>query len=284
MILFFSFYFILIGVVLGSFVTALVYRQRFGWSMWEKHSKCPNCKHDLAPKDLIPIVSYLVLRGRCRYCGKTIGRQYVWTELASAGLFLYVFNFLYWRIMSAEAFEWWWVLSCIVFVSVISVLALAMTVYDIRWGELPNKWTLGGASLALAMLALATIFDQPILWQPEVSGFVNSWWSGLLSGVIALVLLVAIAYFSEIVLHKPGMGIGDAKLALLMGFFVGFPAIVVAMYIAFISGAVLSLLLIAGKRKSLGASLPFGPFMIVGMFLSLWISPTIVSWYSTFWL
>lgn len=269
----------LLGLVFGSFVTALVYRQRQGLSMWARHSVCPHCKHALSTKDLVPVVSYVWQGGKCRYCGQAIGRQYMAVELLSGLLFVSLAAYMWWQFEQQWMVDSWWVWLVAAFMAVMLILLLAMSVYDVRWRELPNAWTLGGAVLALLMAVLAEVLDQPLLWQPQLSGVEAGWLNSLVSGLATAIGFAVVAWLAEKVLRKSGMGFGDVKLALLMGFFLGFPGVVVALYVAFISGAMLSLVLIAGRRKSLGGTLPFGPFLALGVWLALFITEPVINWY-----
>src|SRR5690606_12519552 len=249
--------------------------------MTEQHSMCPHCKHQLSFLDLFPILSYLWLRGRCRYCQKKISAQYFGIELVTALLFA-AFSYLLWQrswdhlLLAPDNPSFYWVGIAAVVTGTSLVLLISLCIYDLRWGILANQWTLGGSLFLFLATILAVISDQPLLWQPmNPAGTDQALVSTLLSGVIAALFFLAVAYGSEILLRKPGMGMGDVKLALFLGFFLGFPGIIVGLYLAFIFGAVLSLLLIAGKRKKIGNSIPFGPFMVGGALLAAWLTPEI---------
>lgn len=275
-------YSFIIGAMIGSFLTAWIWRERHGKSMLDKHSVCPQCRHPLGAIDLIPIISYAVQSGKCRYCHKKISAQYPLVELATALLFVSIALYLGGIGASWDA----WMVACLLFLWAIIALLVALFVYDLKWYELPDVWTLGGSALAISMTAVAVIVNKPLLWQPlaGAESSLQDLFSCLASGVASAVFFYAIVWGSEKILKKPGMGLGDVKLGLFMGLFLGFPAIVIAIYLAFISGAVLSLTLIAGKQKSWGQALPFGPFLIAGTLLALWATEPIIAWYSQLWL
>src|SRR5690606_4752251 len=131
-----------------------------------------------------------------------------------------------------------WVIFSIVVIWLFIVVLLALFVYDLRWGELPNKWTLGGSAVLVVVTLLALLVDQPLLWQPtnpavSITQVIETFSSGILAALFFGFILV----LSEFILHKPGMGMGDVKLALLLGLLLGFPGIVVGLYLAFIFGA-----------------------------------------------
>lgn len=283
----FSFF---IGAIFGSFITALVYRTRHQRSMNEKHSVCPHCQHHLSWLDLFPIFSFIGLRGKCRYCHKAISWQYVSTELATALLFSFstwvIFNHaLSHLLIFGDVAHWLWISLSLVVIWSAMVLLVALFMYDLRWNELPNHWTLGGSLLLASATFAAVIWGQPLLWQPTnpvVS--VSVVWQTFASGLVAATFFLSIVIGSVKLLHKEGMGMGDVKLALLMGLFLGFPGIVVALYLAFILGSVISLLLIAGKRAKFGHAIPFGPFLVLGTIIALWVTPTVIDWYNRVWL
>ena len=278
------------GAIFGSFITALVYRARHNRSMNEKHSVCPHCQHPLGWLDLFPILSYIGLRGRCRYCHQAIGNQYVLIEVATAALF----GFSSWMILDhALSYlmyfnyneNWLWVGFSLALTWAGLVLLIALFVYDLRWTELPNRWTLGGASLFGLATILAYVLGQPLLWQPaNAAGTAATLWQTLISGLASGLFFLGIVLGSEKILRKPGMGMGDVKLGLFMGLLLGFPGIVVALYLAFILGSVISLLLIAGKRAKFGNAVPFGPFLVAGTIISLWLTPIVIDWYNRIWL
>ena len=280
----------IVGAVFGSFITALVYRTKHKRSMSEKHSVCPHCQHPLGWLDLFPILSYIGLRGRCRYCHKAIGGQYVLIEIATALLF----GFSSWLILDhgfshlmffSQNENWIWVGLSLILIWTGMVLLIALFIYDLHWTELPNQWTLGGASIFGLATVVAYLAGQPLLWQPaNAAATTAALWQTLISGLVAGLFFLAIVLGSEKILHKPGMGMGDVKLGLFMGLLLGFPGIIVALYLAFILGSVISLLLIAGKRAKFGNAVPFGPFLVAGTIISLWLTPIVIDWYNRIWL
>lgn len=284
-------YIFAVGACVGSLLTAWTWRLWNGRSMVEKHSVCPHCGHELRPRDLVPIFSFLLLRGRCRYCGQKIGLDYLLIELATASIFTLavyqIINNLFLIVVlqnGSPIFDPWALFSVLV-ILIAATLFAALFIFDLKWGYLPDVWTLGGSiCIAIATIA-AVVLHKPLLWQSGLgAGFgqgatLGNLASTLLSGVVAALFFLAIVEGSKRLLHKEGMGLGDVKLALFMGLFLGFPGIIVALYLAFILGAVLSLLLLAAKQKSFGQAIPFGPFLVAGTMLAWWLSPQIVYWY-----
>jgi prepilin signal peptidase PulO-like enzyme (type II secretory pathway) len=278
----------IIGAIIGSFLSAWIWRVHNGRSMLEKHSVCPHCQHALGPLDLIPVASWVVLKGTCRYCHTKISAQYVLLEVGTGLLFVAAAFLLSSLFPSAYFLFQLWPLVSLLFSWLIIALLVALFVYDLHWGYLPDIWTLGGSAVALVATIITAFFNQPLLWQPGAhygEGVRNALYvirDTTLSGLLAALFFLAIVWGSEKILHKPGMGLGDVKLALLMGLFLGFPGIVIAIYLAFILGAVLSLLLLAAKQKSFGQAIPFGPFLVIGTLIAWWITPLVVNWYQQF--
>ena len=121
-----------VGLILGSFVNALVWRMHEGLSVAHGRSMCPHCKHTLAARDLVPVFSWLMLRGKCRYCKKPISPQYPLVELATSGLF--VASYIWWPSVFTGSQEAIFVLWLAILVGLV-----ALAVYDIKWFLLPNK-------------------------------------------------------------------------------------------------------------------------------------------------
>jgi leader peptidase (prepilin peptidase)/N-methyltransferase len=296
------------GLLIGSFLNALIWRTHQERSINEKHSICPHCSHPLAWYDLFPVISFLYLRGQCRYCHTAISWEYPIVEFTTAVLFvvtsvvvlLHAVNMPiyasalafvgpgsspYSTMLIASLLDPWTIAS-LVFSLFVAALLIALFIYDYHWQLLPDAWNYLGSGMAIGVTLLASALHKPLLWQPAITAPTlyssNVLLPTLLSGLLAATLFLAIVYGSEKILHKPGMGIGDVKLAAFMGLWLGFPGIVVALYLAFILGAVLSLMLLTTKRKKFGQAIAFGPFMVAGTFLAWWIAPWITAWYQIY--
>lgn len=251
---------ILLGLALGSFVNAFVWRlhERKDWV--GGRSECPHCHHALAPKDLVPVLSWIILKGKCRYCGKPIPDSPV-VELAVPALF--VLSYLFWPIPfdSQGLFVFClWLLFLVAFV--------ALAVYDIRWFLLPNKIVFVLIGLAIAQV-LARVFV-----------FGESW--TVLSGAILGVITISGLFLAVFLLSKgTWIGFGDVKLAVVLGLLAGglLPALLVLL-VSSVLGMMFSLpLLLAGKanRKS---RIPFGPFLLAAMVFVQLFGSGIISWYA----
>ncbi len=268
--LFFSFLIFIFGLVVGSFLNCVIYRLEKGENFLSGRSYCPHCKHTLDWKDLIPILSFLILRGKCRYCHQKISYQYPLVELVTAFLFvvaaqnqltvnseqLTLFNF----------FNFCYLLTIICFLIIIFV-------YDLKYYIIPDK-------VIYPAIALTFIYQLFGNWKLLC---VNSGQIGNLQPLLNPLAsgFLASLFFLLIVLVSRGrwMGVGDIKLAFLMGLVLGWPNILVALFLAFFIGAAIGIELIMSGRKTLKSEVPFGPFLVTGTFLALFFSERIIDFY-----
>ncbi|MDX1600153.1 MAG: prepilin peptidase [Anaerolineales bacterium] len=236
----------LLGAVIGSFLNVVADRIPDDQSLVSPRSYCPACKRQLHPLELIPIVSYLALRGRCRTCGARIPLRVFGVEVAS-GL---VFG------LAAVRFG----LSLhTALVCLFSALLIVFFVIDLEHGLVPNRLLFPSMGLAIFAIPFAP-WEDPL--------------GQLVGGVLSFGVLFAIAH-----LAAGGMGMGDVKLAALLGVILGFPAIVPGLLVAFISGgAVAGGLLLAGRIERRDP-MPFGPFLSAAGVLFLLYGDQIVHWW-----
>lgn len=233
----------LFGLAVGSFLNCLIYRLETGQSFLFGRSFCPHCKHQLGFRDLIPVLSFLLLRGRCRYCQKKISWQYPLVELAAGVLFVLVFNLLR---------------SDLGFYFIAISFLVVIFVYDLKHFIIPDEVIYPAIGITLA-------YD---LLRSNLSGRYD----------LLISALGAAAFFLAIVLISRGkwMGLGDFKLAILMGLILGFPGILVALFFAFFLGAIIGVGLILAKKKTLKSEVPFGPFLVAGTFLALFFGEKLI--------
>jgi prepilin signal peptidase PulO-like enzyme (type II secretory pathway) len=251
---------VVFGLVFGSFVNAFVWRLHAKRDFMRERSECTHCHHVLAAKDLIPVVSWLMLRGRCRYCGKKIDDTPI-VELST--MVLFVGSYLVWpyNLQGAGLFRFiLWLLFLISFMALID--------YDIRWFLLPNKIVYPLIGLAAVQVAvLATVFRGG--WHQAVGALVGAL---IIGGVFWLIFQVS---------NGRWIGGGDVKLGIALGLLAG-GAIngLLLLFVASFAGTLISLpLLIVGKAKR-GTQLPFGPFLIVGSIVVQLFGTAIITWYT----
>jgi leader peptidase (prepilin peptidase)/N-methyltransferase len=253
----------LFGTAIGSFLNVVAYRSIHGGSFIFGGSVCPKCKHKLAAVDLIPIVSFLLLRGRCRYCGKEISLQYPIVEAATGVLFLAAA----WKIfgVGTGSLNINSSISFLFLLFAISVL-IVLFVADLLDGVLPNKIT-------LPAIALAAIYDFFLFASRQISLSALSY--TFIAAVVAAILFFAIVYFSG----ETAMGGGDVKLALFIGLAVGWPEVLVALFVAFLTGGLASAMLLLTGKKRFGDTVPLGPFLSIGAIIALLWGQAILGFY-----
>lgn len=234
----------IMGLFFGSFFGVLIDRIPKGQDVVMGRSKCDFCGKDLKWYDLIPVVSLLLLKGKCRYCKKNLSYNYPLLEILTG--FLFAFSYLYF-INSG-------IISFLYNLVILSVLLITFFM-DLKHGIIADKIIFPSVVLALLYNAF---FVKGV--------FLNH----LLSGAIAFSFFFGVSYLFYFLTKKDGMGGGDIKLSLLLGIFLGFPNILVALYMAFLTGAIVSIILILWKKKRFQKdSLPFGTFLVLSAFISL---------------
>ncbi len=266
----------LLGLVLGSFVNACVWRlheqealrgkktiaakeklQRL--SITKGRSMCPSCHHELAAKDLVPVLSWLGLKGKCRYCHKPISWQYPLVELLTAGLF--VLSYISWPLglQGVGLFQFVvWLLF------VVSFMALA--VYDLRWFMLPDRVILPLVIFAAVEVLVVALWRHSLgaLWQPIVGATIIF---GLFWGLFQAS-------------KGAWIGGGDVKLALVLGLLAASPfrAFLVIFFASFL-GTLVSIPLLAKGKAGLKVHVPFGPYLLGASFIVQLYGAHIVTWY-----
>ena len=258
------------GLVFGSFLNVIVYRLKSGGSNGLSRSFCPNCRTILRWYDLIPIFSFIFLRGRCRYCHKKISWQYPIVETLSGLVWVLVayksnFQFSIFNFQSISNFQF---LNFIYYIFILSAL-LVIAVYDFKWKIIPDKIIYP----AIVVVLIFNLFE--ISKYQNITIFL---WP-LLVAIIAFLFLFLIFYFSK----GRTMGLGDAKLAFLIGLFLSPLLAIAAFMLAFIIGAAFGIILIGlgkifshYKKWGMKSQISFGPFLVLGAFLAFFFSNLII--------
>jgi prepilin signal peptidase PulO-like enzyme (type II secretory pathway) len=251
--IFFIFIFALLGLAVGSFLNVCIDRLPQNKSIAFPPSHCEACQHKLAARDLIPVFSYLRLRGRCRYCQASIARRLFWVELATG----VVFALLAWYYGLSPA------LGIMIFYA---CLFIVIFVIDLDHGLILNKVVYPSMVVAL----LLALLPQPWLTQWVVTGIANA----ALGGAIGFAIFLLIAIVS-----RGGMGWGDVKLVALIGLAIGFPLIFLAIIMAAILGGVVAVAMVIAKKRQRRQTIPFGPFLAVAAMITLLWGSNIMNWY-----
>ncbi|MFC1902618.1 prepilin peptidase [Chloroflexota bacterium] len=236
----------LVGIALGSFLNVCIDRLPERQSLLRPPSHCPACQHKLAPKDLIPVFTYLWLRGRCRYCRAPIPRRILWVEMGT-GL---MFAFLWWQYGLAPELG---------IMSFYFCLLTIIFVIDLEHRVILNVVVYPAAAISLI---IAAFMSDP--------GLV----SVLIGGAVGLIIMFLIA-----IIYRGGIGWGDVKMAGLMGLLTGFPLVLVSLFLAVVSGGLVATILLLLKIKKRNQTMPFGPFLSVGAMVALLWGNSILDWY-----
>jgi len=254
----FNIFIFIFGLVIGSFLNCVIYRLEKKQSFLKGRSYCPHCKHILSWQDLIPVFSFLILGGKCRYCGKKISLQYPLVELFTGLLFVFLLNYEL-GIRNYEIFNFNFIFNFL-FLILNSLFLILIFVYDLKHYIIPDKVIYPAIAIALIY---NLILNSQFIIHNSISAF------------------GAAAFFLAIVLISRGkwMGVGDIKLALLIGLLLGYPKALLALFLAFLIGAIIGLGLIILKKKTIKSELPFGPFLILGIYLALFFGEKIINWY-----
>jgi len=284
----------LFGLGFGSFLNVVSKRYQpdkrlFDLKVLGGRSQCPKCGARLSWYELIPIVSFLIQLGRCRTCRLPISLEYPIVELASGLVFAFVPAAVF------EAFDvnfarlggdlpiWYFLLAGIFIL--VSLTLILISAIDLRLRIIPDQSNILIAVLGLAAILIFGYYD---LFGDLKGSFLGHYallfglrenvWINHLAGA-----LFGLAFFGLIIIlsRGRGMGIGDLKLAAALGLFFGWPDIALALALAFIAGAIGSIILLVRRKKGLKSAVPFGPFIALGALLILFFGQTLMDGYFT---
>lgn len=244
--------FFILGGAIGSFLNVVIDRTVRGEHLLGR-SYCEYCHATLKTLDLVPIVSFVGLGGRCRYCRRPISWQYPLVEALAAFVFAYLFYFL----TEGHAFS---ILAFFYFGFVICLL-LVVAVVDIKFSLVPTTFVFIGAIVALFYDYFNLSSESFIL-------------NVLVAAVLSLAFLLVVA-----VTRGRGMGSGDIPLVFLVGLFLPWPKSAVAIFAAFVLGAVAALSLVIAGRKKFGQTIPFAPFLVLGTAVAFFWGNQLLDWY-----
>ena len=245
----------LLGLAVGSFLNVVIYRVPRDESLVKPGSHCPSCGHAVRNRHNVPVLGWLLLRGRCADCAAPIGVRYPLVEAGTAVLFVAV----------AARFGFSWELPAYLY---LAAVAVALAVIDLDVMRLPDKIVLPSYGVALVLLAPAVIAEHS--------------WTAAARGLAAAALLYGF-YWILAVLPK-GMGGGDVKLAPLLGLYLGWlgwSSVAVGAFAGFLLGGLAGAVLLSLKLATRKSRIPFGPYMLAGAFLAVFAAGPIAHWYSS---
>lgn len=246
-IIYYSLFMFVAGTAIGSFINVLIDRLPNGQSIFGR-SHCDCCQHTLAWYDLIPVVSFLWLKGKCRYCGKKLSWQYPMIEILTGVIFVLIFNFSFGFPQDRQFLN---LLIHLGFASTLLVIFFA----DVKYQIIPDSMQ----TAFLIFSILLRLQEAPSFY--HLSSIINY----LLSGLVVMLPILLLFLLTR----GRGMGFGDVKLAFNMGFLLGIFGGLLALYVSFIIGAVVGLIMLILKLKKLKSKIAFGPFLIIGTVVML---------------
>lgn len=236
----------LAGLAVGSFLNVVIDRIPRGQSVVHPRSRCPACRRDLAARELIPVVSYLMLRGRCRTCRTRIPVRVPLVEAGTGLLFAFMWGYFSKPELALVA-------------SLFGAALIALSIIDLEHQRIPNSLVYPALGLGAAA---------------SLTPGLGPWYRHLAGGALAFVVLLGIA-----LVMRGAMGMGDVKLAAFVGLVVGFPNALVALFIAFLLGGLIAASLLLAGRVSRKDPIPFGPFLSVGGLTALIAGEEMISWW-----
>lgn len=249
-----------LGASIGSFINVVVYRLPARLSILWPPSRCPHCLNQLKAYDNVPVLGWVWLRGRCRYCKNKISVRYPVVEAVTAIIFVIIFLLFKVSILTVG---YWAFCSWL----------LALSLIDLDTMTLPNALTQSG-------LVLGIVFQMTVGFLSDASwvGLVRHLMIGIVGAVLGLWLFEAIAIASK-VFYKDAMGAGDAKLAAMMGAWLGWRYLLLAGFIACAAGALVGIGAIVLSQRKWGQKIPFGPFLALGAIITVFGGQAILSAY-----
>ncbi|MFC5502767.1 prepilin peptidase [Lysinimonas soli] len=256
------------GLAIGSFLNVVVYRVPAGMSVVRPRSACPNCGHEITARDNVPVLSWLLLGGKCRSCAERISKRYPLVELAGAAAFVLV---AIWAaptlstatdVTTAIAA----VLRLVAFLY-LAAISVALAIIDIETHRLPNVIVLPGYGVGIVLLGVAALL------QGDIAGLIR----------MAAGAAILFAFYLLLAIISPrGMGMGDVKLAGVLGLFLGslgWGQLAVGAGAAFVLGGLFGVVLMVMKRAGRKSGIPFGPWMLLGAWIGVFAGQAIAGGY-----
>jgi leader peptidase (prepilin peptidase) / N-methyltransferase len=244
----------ILGLAIGSFLNVVIHRVPAKQSVVRPPSRCPRCEREIAPRDNIPVLSWLLLRGKCRHCGEPISARYPLVEMATAALF----------VAGGIRFADSWALPAylLLFASL-----LAISVIDLEHYIIPNRIVYPTLFAGAGLLAAAALLEgEPSRIRDAAIGSLGAWFALL------------VVHF----IQPGGMGFGDVRLAAVLGMYLGWldlELVLLGMLLGILLGAVLGVLLVVTRIRGRKDAIPFGPFLAAGAVIAIFASEGLTRWY-----
>lgn len=254
----FGIYIFLVGLCIGSFLNVCIYRIPEDISIVAPRSRCGSCETVLKPLDLIPLLSYAFLGGKCRYCGERISLRYPLVELVTGLLFLLAYLQFGMTITMVES---------------MCFIALLITVFFIDFDHMiiPNELVALGIVIGLAINVYLWIGGQYTMF------FLSSKSSGIIGALVGSGILLLISIISSLIYGgQSAIGMGDVKLFVVIGLFLGWELTLLTLWLSFIIGGIIGVVLIFIFKMDRKAAIPFGPFIVTAAFVSMFVGSKLI--------
>ena len=260
------------GLLIGSFLNVCIYRLPRDLSVVRPRSFCPACEQPIAWYDNIPVVSYLVLKGRCRHCAALIPVRYLIVELLTGTLFFLTVLALGPALAALK-------------LCLFSALMVGMMFTDLEERILPDEFTLGGVAAGLVLAWFVPVND--VIAQAMLSPLVSQWrphWASLIESMAGAALPTLFLWLGGLVFEKvrgkEGLGLGDVKMGAMMGAFLGLRAALVILILGSLAGSLIGLIYIKATKKDAGSyQLPFGTFLAAAAIFVALEGEKVIGWY-----
>lgn len=243
------------GAIVGSFLNVVINRTKLNKTLLGR-SYCPHCKHTLTTLDLVPILSFMWLKGKCKHCGKRISWQYPIVEAATAIVFFLISLQVDYSIHA-------------VYLWLVSGYFLVIAAYDFKHYLVLDKFVFSGLLVAFIYAVAGDLG----------SGCNFTWECSTFSGIAAGLITSGFFFLQFYVSKGRWIGFGDVKLGLLLGMVAGFPLVLILLFFSYLTGAIIGLALIAAGKKEMTSKMPFGTFLAIAAIFTLLYGEPILSWY-----
>ena len=250
--IFLDLYVAILGLIIGSYLNVVIYRVPLGLSTVTPRSRCPGCGAPIRVRDNLPVLSYLLLRGRCRICGTRISSRYPAIEAATALLFVICCERFGFTLRTPAA-----MLFC--------CLMVVLAMIDLDHMILPDRITWPGIAVGIAV--------QP--WAPLAGGVVR----GIAGALAGAGILLAVWGAWYLLRHEEGMGLGDAKMLAMIGAFLGWHGVLVTLFCGALAGSAVGLALMRWGSHDMRSKLPFGTFLALGGLIALFVGEPLLASY-----
>lgn len=250
------FFYILLGIGVGSFLNAWMWRSKKGTSILKGRSACVHCSYTLTFRDLVPIFSYIVLKGKCRKCKKQIPSKYPVVE-AVTGLMFALTALAFDPNLSGPILQMWGYFLALL---VVTVLLIFTFFYDYEYGEILDRTSLIPAGIWFALA-----------WGMGWMGPVDMLWGVLIAGGF---------FLTQFVVSKgKWIGGGDVRFGVFMGVLLGWQGTLLALFLAYIMGAIVGSIMMAAKKTKMTSTIPFGTFLAIATWIAIFYGEEMISWY-----